>query len=392
MVPNRKIRVLLLDGGDRQALPVSKALRQAGRCVTVLCEHRISFGAWSRWPHYREFGPSCQNQPQAYLENLLRLLKRRPQDVTIPLFDHTATLASRHQELLSEYTRLPLPDHDTFMLARDKRRTMRACAAAGVPHPITADPQEESLDSISARVGFPCIVKPNIGHGAIGIRRAQERGELEGLCRQVSRTFGPCCVQEFIPQTGMQHKAQLFRGRDGRIHAAVVFNKPRYFPPSGGTSSLNCTVSRPDIVADCTRLLEAMDWTGHADVDLIDDPRDGKAKVMEINPRITGSIKIAFEAGVDFADLSVRHALGQPLPTYRGYRVGVAMRYMPLDILWFVHSPDRWKARPSWFKFWGTDLCYQEGSADDPLPIVAGFLAGLRKYLSPRFRRGKLGR
>ena len=155
MVPNRKIRVLLLDGGDRQALPVSKALRQAGHCVTVLCEHRISFGAWSRWPHYREFGPSCQNQPQAYLENLLRLLKRRPQDVTIPLFDHTATLASRHGELLSRYTRLPLPDHETFMLARDKRQTMRACAAAGVPHPITWDPQEESLDSISAQVGFP---------------------------------------------------------------------------------------------------------------------------------------------------------------------------------------------------------------------------------------------
>ena len=392
MAPERKIRVLVLDGGDRQALPVAKALRQRGACVTVLCERRISFGAWSRWPHYREFCPSCQHEPDAYLENLVSLLRRRRQDVTIPLFDHTATLASRHKETLSRYTNLAVPDFDTFMLARDKRETMRVCAEQDVPHPATFDPQEMPFDAISSQVGFPCIVKPNVGHGAIGIRRASSRDELEQVCREVRQAHGPCCVQELIPQTGIQYKAQLFRGDDGQLHAAVVFNKLRYFPVTGGTSSLNCTVHRPDIVADCARLLDAMGWSGHADVDLISDPRDGKAKVMEINGRITGSIKIAFEAGVDFADLAVRHALGQPLPTYRGYRLGVYMRYMPLDILWFLHSPDRWRARPSWFKFWGPDMCYQEGALDDPAPIVAGFLSGLGKYLNPSFRRGKLGR
>ena len=75
MAAKRKIRVLVLDGGDRQALPVSKALRQRGACVTVLCEKRISYGAWSRWPHYREFCPSCEKEPDAYLENLAHTAK-----------------------------------------------------------------------------------------------------------------------------------------------------------------------------------------------------------------------------------------------------------------------------------------------------------------------------
>jgi D-aspartate ligase len=311
--------------------------------------------------------------------------------VTIPLFDHTATVASRHKPELSRYTRIPIPDYEVFRLARDKRETMRMCQRAGVPHPATYDPREEPLEAIAGKVGLPCIVKPNVGHGAIGIRRVAAARDLPRIYDQVCRDYGPACVQEWVPQTGMQYKAQVFRGRDGRIHAAVVFNKVRYFPVTGGTSSLNMTVDRPDIVADCCRLLEAMHWESHADVDLIEDPRDSRVKVMEINPRVTGSIKIAFVAGVDFADLLVRLALGQELPTYEHYRVGIQMRYMPLDILWFLHSPDRWRARPSWFRFWGRDLCYQEGSWDDPLPVVAGFLAGAVKYLDPQFRKSKRG-
>jgi len=387
-----RIRVLLLDGDSRQALPVSKALRQAGHYVTVLCDSRVSYGSWSRYPHHREFGPSCIHEPEAYLGFLLRLLRRHSYDVTIPLFDHTATLASRHKPELSRYTHVPIPDYDIFMLARDKSKTMQICKKIGVPHPATYDPRQDPLEHIAAQVNFPCLVKPNIGHGAIGLRRVETPEALPQIYHETSREYGPCMIQEFIPQTGMQYKTQIFRGREGQIHAAVVFNKMRYFPVTGGTSSLNATVDRPDIVADCRRLLDTMNWESHADVDLIEDPRDGRVKVMEINPRITGSIKIAFEAGVDFADLLVRHALGRELPTFDHYRVGIYLRYMPLDILWFLHSPDRWRARPSWFRFLGPDLCYQEGSWEDPMPAVAGFLSGLAKYLNPKFREGKLGK
>lgn len=391
MTSAKKIRVLLLEADTRQSLPLAKALRRLGHYVTVLCESRVSFGSWSRYPHRRIFGPSCCHEPESYLEFLVDFLRSYRQDVVIPLFDYSATLLSRFKPELSQYTNIPVADYDVFMLARDKRHTMRMCARHGVAHPATHDPETESLASIVSQVQFPCLIKPNIGHGAIGIRRVNVPGELAEAYEEVKRQYGPCCVQEYIPQGALQYKAQLFRGKDGQIHAAVVFSKIRYFPVTGGTSSLNCTVSRPDIVATCCQLLEAMDWASYADVDLIEDPRDGRPKVIEINPRVTGSIKIAFEAGVDFADLLVRYALGDEPPTYERYRIGLQMRYMPLDILWLLYSPSRWRARPSWFKFWGRDLCYQEGSWDDPLPAVAGFVCGVRKFLQPEFRRGKFG-
>jgi predicted ATP-grasp superfamily ATP-dependent carboligase len=391
MPSKKQLRILLLDGDTRQTLPVAKALRSAGHYVTVLCEKSISSGAWSRYPHRRIFGPSCTEEPEAYLEFLISYLHKHAQDITIPLFDPSANLASLYKEELTRYTRVPIVDYGTFILARDKQKTMKMCAQAQVPYPATYSPEQESMDSIIACIEFPCLIKPNVGRGAMGLKRVERAEDLQKVYEEVRRDFGPCCIQEFIPQTGMQYKAQLFRSRQGRIHGAVVFNKVRYFPITGGTSSFNSTVDRPDIIADCTRLLETINWSGHADVDLIEDPRDGKAKVMEINPRITGSIKIAFEAGVDFAELLVRYAMEEELPVYNGYRVGVQMRYMPLDILWFLYSHNRWRAKPNWFKFWGKDLCYQEGSLDDPLPTLAILLDGLMRFLNPKVRKGKLG-
>ena len=64
-------------------------------------------------------------------------------------------------------------------------------------------------------------------------------------------------------------------------------------------------------MADCQKLLQEIGWRGYADIDLIEDTRDGKAKIMEINPRITGSVKICFEAGVNFSQLIVDDSLGK---------------------------------------------------------------------------------
>ncbi len=398
------LRVLLLDGDTRQAIPVAKALRAAGHHVAVAVSQRVSMGGWSRYPHERlrvpalpSHGPSDirAKAERAWLDAVLAHLRQQRFDVTIPLFDTSAALVSRHLDAFAALTRVPLVGWDRFVHAHDKHLTMQACARAGVPHPRTLCPHERGVESVIAEadavLGWPCLWKPDIGHGAAGIRKVASPQEALALYPALVAEFGPCALQEFVPQTGMQFKAQLFRGRDRAIHGAVVFDKVRYYPVSGGTSSLNTTVDRPDIVETCRRLLDAIDWESHADIDLIEDPRDGSVKVMEINPRVTGSIKIAFEAGVDFADLLVRHALGEPLPACGGYRVGVQMRYMPLDVLWFLSSPGRLRAEPSFFRFVGRDLCYQEGSLDDPLPALAAWASGAEKWLDPAFRRRKLG-
>lgn len=385
-------RVLILDGDTRQSLPIMRALRAKGHRITVACESRLGMGWLSRFPHRRVLVPSVAKEPNAFADAVIGLLRHDPHDVTIPLFDLCAHVVAERKQELEQYTRVPLVDHDIFMLARDKANTMRICQENNIACPRTWFPEEQPIDQIGREVRYPVLVKPRIGHGAAGIRSAHSLTELNEVYSRVVECYGPSIVQEFISQTDIQYKAQLFRDRDGSYKAGVVFNKLRYFPVTGGTSSVNCTVRRDDILDTCRRLLDRMNWTSYADVDLIQDPRDGIAKVMEINPRVTGSVKIAFVAGVDFADLLVRFALNEPLPNYESYRVGIFMRYMPLDILWFIYSPDRFRAKPSWFKFWGGNLCEQVLTLDDPVPFIGLFLGGLAKLMSPKVRAAKLVR
>ena len=121
-------------------------------------------------------------------------------------------------------------------------------------------------------------------------------------------------------------------------------------------------------------------------MDLIFDPRDGEAKVMEINPRATGGVKIVFAAGVDVARQIVELALGLPVTRYPDYLDGVRLRYMHTDLLWLLKSPNRFRTKPGWFDFRRTTD--QIFSIRDPWPWVTYSIQGLRKYRTEKARRG----
>src|SRR5262245_2564238 len=111
------------------------------------------------------------------------------------------------------------------------------------------------------------------------------------------------------------------------------------------------------------------------DCDFIEDPRDGTPKLMEINPRFTRSIKICVLAGIDFPYLLYRLAVGKPFPSVLEYKVGVFLRYLPADIMWFMKSQNRFTTQPSFFWFWGKNLRDELLSLSDPGPTLAYFFS-----------------
>lgn len=68
------------------------------------------------------------------------------------------------------------------------------------------------------------------------------------------------------------------------------------------------------------------------------------------------------------------------------------VRWFGLDVMWFLMSSERFSFKPSWFKFFGKNIYYHDGSFRDPMPMIAGCLAGVIKYLNPSFRKAKLNK
>ncbi|NUO81989.1 hypothetical protein HUU05_18095 [candidate division KSB1 bacterium] len=117
---------------------------------------------------------------------------------------------------------------------------------------------------------------------------------------QISAEQGVCYVQDFVPPGGMQYKVDMLVDDGQRALAGVVYGKTRMYPPDGGSSVLNFSADRPDILDLSRRMLVELKWTGFCDFDFVDDPRDNVAKLMEINPRFPESFNNNFSS-TDFA-------------------------------------------------------------------------------------------
>ena len=381
----RGVRVLLLEGFARQNMALMPALKALGCHVTTYNSSRLDVGYASRYPDARLIRPWNREDAAYSWERLESVLREGHYDVVIPTTDFSARLLADHIDVVSRYAHPAENGPELFYRLMDKLQTMRICDEAGVPHPRTLERSDAASDILESDLGFPFVIKPRIGYGGIGFHVIRERAGFEETFERAKAQCGPMLAQEYIPQTGRQYQCQVFMDASGEVKSAVLFDKTRWYPVTGGSSCCNTTLHDEAIVENCARLLKAAGWRGYADVDLIEDPRDGAAKVMEVNPRVTGGVKLCFAAGVDEARQIVELALGYPVTACPDYRDGVMLRYMHTDILWLIKSPNRFKAKPGWFSFMhSTDQIF---SPRDPWPWFTYSIQAVGKYRREMARR-----
>lgn len=379
------IKVLLLEGFARQSMAIMESLHKLGCHVTTYNSSKLDLGYLSHYPDEKIIGFWDRTDEKKSAAALMEVLKKEHFDVTIPLTDFSATMLSKHKKEFEEYTHVAVNDWDVFMQAGDKLNTMIACMDNNIPCPNTLRCAETLNDVLKSGLQYPFIIKPRVGYGSIGFHCINNEEELRKHFEVSVEKFGPMLVQEYIPQTDIQYKCEVFIGEDGEVKSAHVFDKTRWYPIDGGSTCCSTSVERPDIVESSVKLLKAIGWRGYGDVDLIQDPRDHVAKVMEINPRITASVKVCTYSGVDFARQIVEYETGRQVTEYKDYKKGVCLRYMHTDLLWFIESPNRFKAKPSWFSWKNTTD--QIWNPRDPFPWFGYTIQGFAKFGKEKKKR-----
>ena len=181
----------------------------------------------------------------------------------------------------------------------------------------------------------------------------------------------------------------MYRTKDGRFGNHCIIKIIRYYPIKGGSSSLSVTVDNAKLVKQCKEVLDALNWVGFADFDILEKGEDDY-RIIEINPRVPASVRGAAMSGINYGEMIVADCMGKELPVYE-YHTGRYLRYLGLDICWFFASPKRFSFRPSWFWFFGKDLYYMEGGKKDWRAMLASIWSGIKKQLNSEFRRQKSG-
>ena len=379
------IHVLLIEGRARQVMPLMESLNELGCHITTFNASKLDMGYASKYPD-KKILSFCDAEDEERSWNAIKKeLMTGNYDLVIPLNDFVAIMLSKHKEELKPYVAVAVNDWDVFQFASDKLKTMKVCMDNGIPCPKTYVADENLLDMSKLDLQFPVCIKPRTGYSAVGFRVIEKKEDLQAIVDATKEKYGASLIQEYIPQTDLQYKAELYMDAKGELKSACVFAKVRWYPLSGGSSTLNVTVSRSDIVESCEKLLKTIGWKGYADIDLIQDPRDNVAKIMEINPRITGSVKICYKCGVNFSKQILQDYLGQEVTPYFDYKIGQYLRYLHTDILWFIKSKTRFKCKPSWFNF--KNSVDQIWSIKDPWPWFTYTLSGLTKIKKDKKKR-----
>jgi predicted ATP-grasp superfamily ATP-dependent carboligase len=137
----------------------------------------------------------------------------------------------------------------------------------------------------------------------------------------------------------------------------------------------------------CKDVLDKLNWEGFADFDVL-ETKTGDYKVIEINPRIPASVRASAISGVNFGEIIVCDLMCNSRPKYM-YQTGKSLRYIGLDIAWFLASSNRFSSQPSWFRFFDKNVYCQEGGFSDFIAMMYSFFSGVKKMLSPSFMRAK---
>jgi predicted ATP-grasp superfamily ATP-dependent carboligase len=178
-------------------------------------------------------------------------------------------------------------------------------------------------------------------------------------------------VQELIPGGPEMRYSYAAVCQDGHPVGSMVTRAVRQYPLDFSRfSTFVETVDEPEVEEAGRRLVQAMRYTGIVQVQFKQDPRDGRHKLLDINPRVFGSHSIGPAAGVDFPTMLWRLSQGLPVGEARA-RPGVRWVRMVGDLMAAVRAAQEGSFSPlAYVRSFHRPLEFAIFAADDPLPAL----------------------
>lgn len=305
-------RVLVTGAGGPAAIAVLRAL-EADPTVTLVAADMDPWAAGLYLvPAGRRVVVPAGADP-GFVDALLARCADHGVDVLVPTVDcELEPVAGQAERFARQGIRLLLPPPSVLGLTLDKLALATACAdVVRVPRTesaATTDPTDWT---------YPVIVKPRRGSGSRGIAVVQSPEDL------VARALGDdMLVQEFLP--GEEYSVDVLADPSGTVVAAVPRVRQRV---DSGVSVAGYTVVDPELQEFAVAVVEALGLPFVSNVQIRRD-RAGRPALLEINPRVPGSLALTVAAGVDMVPLAVGSLRGRALPAGIAHRAVALVRHL----------------------------------------------------------------
>jgi len=288
---------------------------------------------------------SCQNA--SLTEELLGIITTHNIDLIIPAGHGEALMLSKAKVRLSEFCKVLVEDYEKMIRFLDKGMTVLMATELGIPVPLTVFPKDvKEIRSYAATASYPVVVKARQGTGATGVRYARNAEELVGFFAELSEKSGSPddliydrsspILQEYIP--GELHDVTAFCV-NGEMKLGLTQERVVTRPLSGGPGIVNLTTRTDELLEFSRTIVCETQWTGVLLLDFKIDERDGKPRLLEVNPRFWGTTWLTVRAGYNYPHYLVLHAMGQHIDLPKNYEVGLMARWPLKELLTIFDRP-----------------------------------------------------
>lgn len=218
--------------------------------------------------------------------------------------DHQVAFVMRYREQLERDFLIPFAPAETLAKVADKRALNAALARLGIAFPATVELQVAGGDdrlwrASTAELTFPIVLKPAQGAEFeqltfAGRHKIYALDDADALVREMRKIAdagfaGTMLAQELIPgddtwnrvvNVYVDSRGELTMSASG--HVLLGLHQPRFI----GNSAIVLLDYNEALVQQVAAVLAEVDFRGFASVDFKIDPRDGVARLLDINARI----------------------------------------------------------------------------------------------------------
>ena len=261
------------------------------------------------------------------LADLLEVSQRFDQPVLIPADDVAALFVDAHAHQLENGFRFPIRPAALADRLSNKRKLHHLCTEVGVPTPAAWYPRSRSeLETFAASASFPLVLK------SMDPRLLRQRREASSVVlvqdgKQLLETYDlmevpekpNLMVQEYVP--GGPETVWIFNGyfdANGDCLVGFTGRKVRQYLPDTGAASVGICGANPEVDAATRTLMKKVGYAGIVDMGWRLDPRDGKYKLLDVNPRMGATFRLVVGTnGMDVVRAQYLDLTGQHVPVTR---------------------------------------------------------------------------
>ncbi len=263
--------------------------------------------------------------PARAVERLVALGRRlRGRPLLIAVEDTGAMFVADHAEELAATFRFPALPSGLARSLSNKQGMAELCQLHGVPTAATTFPTSRAdVERFAEETAFPVVLKGIDAdrlqrHKGVRVVFASDRDEL---LREYGRLETPdepnLMLQEYIP--GDRTCTWMFNGyfdETSECLFGVTGQKIRQYPPYTGFTTLGILAENAEVERVTREFMRAIGYRGVLDIGYRYDARDGRYKLLDVNPRVGTTFRLfVSRTGADVVRCLYLDLTGQQVPS-----------------------------------------------------------------------------